>query len=194
MVYDEFLIKSAIRSIQDWPQKGLQFRDITPLFHNPKTARMVTDAFAQRYIDKGITHIAAIDARGFLLGSNLAYILNKPLVLIRKAGSLPGEVDREDYQREHTPGTLEIQRDALLPDPLLPDALLTRKESQAPSVLLIDDLISSGGTMMAAAQLIRRQGGHVAEAAAIIDLPDEGGTNKLMEAEVPVFTLCAFEN
>ena len=180
MVYDEFLIKSHIRTTPDWPAPGVQFRDISPLFHNPKVARMVTDSFVQRYIDAGLTHIAAIDARGFLLGSNLAYLLNKPLVLIRKAGKLPGAVDSETYASEYAPGTLEIQAEALMAAPTDPP----------PKVLLIDDLIATGGTIMAATQLLRRQGGAVAEVAAIVDLANLGGRARLCEADVPVFTLC----
>lgn len=179
MFFDEFSIKSEIRNIHDWPDKGVNFRDISPIFQNPKIARMVTDAFAQRYIGSPVTHIAAIDARGFLLGSNLAYVLNKPLVLIRKQGRLPGATDREEYQSEYGNGVLEIQKGTL---------------DKASRVLLVDDLIASGGTMLAATRLIRHQEGHVAEAAAIVDLPDRGGTRRIIEAEVPVFTLCAFED
>lgn len=101
IAFDEFLIRSHISTVKDWPATGVNFRDITPLFKNPKTARMITDALVLRYLDADFSHIAAIDARGFLLGSNLAYALNKPLILIRKPGKLPGEVDRLHYQSEY---------------------------------------------------------------------------------------------
>jgi len=175
MVFDEFLIKSHIASISDWPTAGVNFRDISPLFKNPKTARMVTDAFAQRYIDQNITHIGALDARGFLLGSNLAYVLNLPLILIRKPGKLPGEVDRVDYSSEYAENILELQKGSV---------------TKGDRVLLIDDLIATGGTQLAAAQLIRGQGAEVAEAATIIDLIDLGGSQKLADAGIPVFNLC----
>lgn len=177
MIFDEFLIKSHITNIRDWPKPGVNFRDISPLFKNPKTARMVTDAFVQRYIDRNITHIGAIDARGFLLGSNLAYVLNKPLILIRKPGKLPGDVDTVDYSSEYASNALELQKGSV---------------GQGDRVLLIDDLIATGGTQLAAAQLIQRQGAEVAEAAAIVDLVELGGSQKIAEAGIPVFNLCIF--
>jgi adenine phosphoribosyltransferase len=177
MIFDEFLIKSHITNISDWPIAGVNFRDISPLFKNPKTARMVTDAFSQRYIDQHITHIGALDARGFLLGSNLAYVLNLPLILIRKPGKLPGPVDRVDYSSEYADNALELQKNSV---------------GQGDRVLLIDDLIATGGTQLAAAQLIRGQGAEVAEAATIIDLVALGGSQRLADAGIPVFNLCIF--
>jgi len=175
MIFDEFLIKSHITNIIDWPQAGVNFRDISPLFKNPKTSRMVTDAFAQRYIDQNITHIGALDARGFLLGSNLAYVLNLPLILIRKPGKLPGDVDRVAYSTEYAENILELQKGSV---------------TKGDRVLLIDDLIATGGTQLAAAQLIQGQGAEVAEAATIIDLIELGGSQKLADAGIPVFNLC----
>lgn len=179
MIIDEFLIKSHIQSIPDWPKPGVNFRDISPLFKNPKTARMLTDTFAQRYMDKDLTHIAAIDARGFLLGSNLAYVLNLPLIMVRKAGKLPGAVDTYEYQSEYAPNALQIQQN-------------TFKDGDR--VLIIDDLLATGGTQLAAAQLIRQQGASIIEAATIVDLIQLGGSQRLREAGIPVFNLCLFED
>jgi len=175
MVFDEFLIKSHITNISDWPQTGVNYRDITPLFKNPKTARMVTDAFVQRYIDQDITHIVALDALGFLLASNLAYLLNLPLILIRKTGKLPGDLDRVSYSGHYADNTLELQKGSV---------------SKGDRVLLIDDLIATGGTQLAAVKLIQGQGAEVAEAATIVDLIALGGSLKLTEAGIPVFNLC----
>jgi len=91
MSYDEFYVKSVIRSLQDWPEPGVTFRDVTPIFKDPKAMRMVSDAFIQRYIDSDITHIACIDARGFLFGAIMAHQLNLPLVLVRKRASCPAK-------------------------------------------------------------------------------------------------------
>lgn len=178
MIYDEFSIRSVIRSIKDWPQPGVTFRDITPLFQDPKVARLITDTFAQRYIDSPITHIAALDARGFLLGSNLAYVLNKPLILIRKAGKLPGDVDSHAYDCEYACGHLEIQKNSV---------------DDSARVLVIDDLIATGGTLLAAKQLLHKQGASVEEVAAIVDLTDLGGRARLNDADIPVFSLCSIE-
>lgn len=193
MFFDEFAIKSEIPLLQDWPRPGAEFRDITPLFHNPRTARMVTDAFAQRYLDSDISHIAAVESQGFLLGSNLAYLINKPLILIRKSGKLPGPVEREDFNGEFGPGTLEIQQHTLSAQEHSHSTPSQDTPAKYPRVLLIDDLIATGATLLAASQLIRRQGGEIAEAAAIVDLPNKGGTLRLQEAGIAVFTLCAFD-
>ncbi|GAB3101208.1 adenine phosphoribosyltransferase [Aestuariicella hydrocarbonica] len=179
MAFDEFLLKAHIPIIQDWPVPGIKFRDITPLFRNPQTARQITDALVLRYMNSGITHIGALEARGFLLGSNLAYALNLPLLLIRKAGKLPGKVDRIDYQYEYSQGQLEIQQGSI---------------SRGDNVLLIDDLLATGQTLLAAAQLIHRQGGDVQEAATIIDLSNLGGRERLVEANIPVYSLLAFDD
>ncbi|MBU2709813.1 adenine phosphoribosyltransferase [Zooshikella harenae] len=177
MIFDEYYIKSLIRSVNDWPAPGVVFRDVTPIYQSPKAHRMVIDSLIQRYVDTEITHIAALDARGFLPGAVIAYALNKPLVLLRKQGKLPAETETETYDLEYGQATIEVQRGAL-------DA--------NDSVLLIDDLIATGGTLLAAATLIRRLGAHIYEAAAIIDLPDLGGSTKLQDANIPTFTLCAF--
>lgn len=178
MIFDEFLIKSLIRAVPNFPREGVTFRDITPLYKSPRAMRMVADSFAQRYVESPVTHIGAIEARGFLLGSVLAYTLNKPLVLFRKAGKLPADVISESYNTEYDQASLEVHRDAL---------------GEGDRVLLLDDLIASGGTFIAAAQLAGQLGAEIYEAAAIIDLPDLGGSLLMQDAGIATFTLCAFD-
>lgn len=178
MIFDEYTIKTLIRPVPDFPKPGIIFRDITPLYRSPRAMRMVADSLIQRYVESPITHIGAIDARGFLLGSVLAYELNKPLVLFRKPGKLPCDTLSETYETEYGEAQVEVHRDAL---------------SEGDQVLLVDDLIATGGTLLAAARLIKQLGAEVYEAAAIIDLPDLGGSLKMQDADIPTFTLCAFE-
>jgi adenine phosphoribosyltransferase len=179
MAFDEFLIRSHISTIEDWPTAGVNFRDITPLFKNPKTARMITDSLVLRYIDEDFSHIAAIDARGFLLASNLAYALNKPLMLIRKPGKLPGKVDHLYYESEYAKGELELQQGSF---------------GEADRVIVVDDLIATGGTLMAAIKLIHGQGAKVAEVAAIIDLINLNGSRQLAENGIACFSLISYDD
>ena len=178
MIFDEFAIKSLIRPVPDFPKPGVVFRDITPLFQSPRALRMVVDSFIQRYVENDFSHIAAMDARGFLFGSIMAYELNKPLILFRKQGKLPAEVLAESYQTEYGEALLEVHADSLC---------------EGDRVLIFDDLIATGGTLLAAARLVRRLGATVYEAAAIIDLPELGGSRKLQDMGIPTFTLTAFE-
>lgn len=178
MIFDEFTIKSLIRPVPGFPKEGVTFRDITPLYQSPRAMRMVADSLIQRYVESPVTHIGAIDARGFLLGAVLAYELNKPLVLFRKAGKLPADCLREAYATEYGEAHLEVHRDSL---------------SEGDQVLLLDDLIATGGTFLAAARLVSLLGAEVYEAAAIIDLPDLGGSRLMQDAGIATFTLCAFE-
>ncbi|PZP77453.1 MAG: adenine phosphoribosyltransferase, partial [Ectopseudomonas oleovorans] len=131
----------------------------------------------QRYVEAEFSHIGAMDARGFLIGSIIAYELNKPLVLFRKQGKLPADVLSEGYQTEYGEAFLEVHSDSLC---------------EGDSVLIFDDLIATGGTLIAAANLVRRMRATIFEAAAIIDLPELGGSQKLQDAGIPTFTLTAF--
>ena len=178
MVFDEFYIKSLVRSVPDWPRSGITFRDITPVFGNPRALRMVADTFIQRYVDLEFTRVAAIDARGFLVGSVIAYALNKPLILVRKKDKLPPPTLHQDFVMEYGRTSLEIQADCCEPDD---------------RIVVFDDLIATGHTILAASQMLREAGGRIVEAAAIIDLPDLQGSALLQDSEIPVFTLCAFE-
>jgi len=177
MIFDEFAIKSLIRPVPDFPKPGVVFRDITPLFQSPRALRMVVDSFIQRYVESDFSHIAAMDARGFLFGSIMAYELNKPLILFRKQGKLPAEVLAESYQTEYGEALLEVHADSLC---------------EGDRVLIFDDLIATGGTLLAAASLVKRLGAQVYEAAAVIDLPELGGSRKLQDMGIPTFTLTAF--
>ncbi|MGH8353409.1 MAG: adenine phosphoribosyltransferase [Pseudomonas sp.] len=177
MIFDEFTIKSLIRPIPDFPKPGVVFRDITPLFQSPRALRMVIDSFIQRYVEADFSHIGALDARGFLIGPILAYELNKPLILFRKQGKLPAAVLSEPYQTEYDQAFLEVQADSLC---------------EGDSVLLVDDLVATGGTLIAAASLVKRMRASVYEAATIIDLPELGGSQKLQDIGIPTFTLTAF--
>lgn len=178
MSYDEFYVKSVIRSLPDWPEPGVIFRDVTPIFKDPRALRMVADAFIQRYIDSDITHIASIDARGFLFGSILAHQLNLPLVLVRKRGKLPGETIHQEYELEYGCAAVEMQTDSV---------------GVGDKVLIFDDLIATGGTILAACTLIKKLGAEISEAAALIDLPDLQGSSRIQETGVPVYSLIAYE-
>jgi adenine phosphoribosyltransferase len=177
MLGDADYIKSQVRTIPDWPEPGVMFRDITPLFQDPRTLRIMVDLFVHRYIDQGLDYVVGFDARGFLIGPAIAYGLNIGFIPVRKKGKLPFRTLSQDYALEYGTGVLEIHADACLP---------------GDRVLLFDDLIATGGTMMAGAQLLRRLGAEIVEAAAIIDLPDLGGADKLRDAGIKPFALCSF--
>lgn len=174
---DPSYIRDRIRTVPDWPQPGVMFRDITPLMQDPKTFRVLIDRFVHRYMDRDIDVVAGIDARGFILGSVLAYNLNRGFVPIRKKGKLPFDTIGEDYSLEYGTATVEVHADAARP---------------GQRVLLIDDLIATGGTMLAGARLLQRLGADVVETAAIVDLPDLGGSARLKAAGLGVWTVCAF--
>lgn len=169
-----------IRTVPDWPAPGVQFRDITPLLQDPAVFRRVIDAFVQRYRTEGMRpdKVAALDARGFILGAVIAHELNCGFVPIRKQGKLPFRTVLETYELEYGSAAVEIHVDAVQP---------------GERVLLVDDLIATGGTMMAGWRLIRKLGASVLEGAAIIDLPDLGGSGRLRDAGLPLFTLVAFD-
>jgi adenine phosphoribosyltransferase len=174
---DEYNLKALIRPVVDFPKPGVIFRDITPLFQSPKATRLVMDSFVQRYIEADFSHIGVMDARGFLIGSIVAYELNKPLILFRKQGKLPADVLAEGYSTEYGQAFLEVHADSLC---------------DGDSVVMFDDLIATGGTLIAAANLIRRMGAKIHEAAAIIDLPELGGSKRLQDLQIPTFCLTSF--
>ena len=171
-------VKSKIRTIKNYPIDGVMFRDITTLFKDPEGLREAINIFAERYKDMQIDKIAAIESRGFLIGAPLAYLLNVGLVLIRKPGKLPAETIKQDYKLEYGSDQIEIHIDAI-------------KEGE--KVLIIDDLIATGGTVEAAVKLVQRMKGEVLECCFIIDLPDIGGSRKLESMGQNVFSLCEFE-
>lgn len=173
-------IKSRIRTIPDHPKKGIMFRDITTLIKDPVGFRLVIDNLTQRYIKGDIDFdiIVGIEARGFILGGALSYTLGKGFAPIRKPGKLPAEVISEEYQLEYGTDKMEIHTDAM---------------EEGARVLLVDDLLATGGTALAAAALIEKLGGHVAEMTFIVDLPDVGGRKKLTEKGYNIFALTEFE-
>ena len=171
-------IKSKIRTIKNYPIDGVMFRDITTLFKDPDGLREAINIFAERYKDMQIDKIAAIESRGFLIGAPLAYLLNIGLVLIRKPGKLPAETIKQDYKLEYGSDQIEIHIDAI-------------KEGE--KVLIVDDLIATGGTVEAAVKLVQKMKGEVLECCFIIDLPDIGGSRKLESMGQNVFSLCEFE-
>ncbi len=170
-------INSQIRTVSDWPQAGVQFRDITPLLQKPKTLRVLIDLFVQRYIDQKLDYIAGLDARGFIIGPILAYELNLGFIPIRKVGKLPYKTVSESYELEYGTATVEIHEDACKP---------------GDRIVIVDDLIATGGTMMAGKKLLERLGATVIEGAAIIDLPELGGSKLLRDAGLPLYTVTTF--
>ncbi len=170
-------IRGHIRTVPDWPAPGVMFRDITPLLSNPRVFRVLIDQFVHRYFDVRPDVIAGLDARGFIIGSVVAYELNLGFVPIRKKGKLPFTTVEETYELEYGSATVEMHTDAVKP---------------GDRVVLIDDLIATGGTMMAGKKLLERLGAVVIEGAAIVDLPELGGSAKLHDAGLALHTLVHF--
>lgn len=173
-------LRSHIRTVPDWPAPGVQFRDITPLLQDPKVFRVLIDSFVHRYMEPGLRPqvVAGLDARGFIIGSVVAHELAVGFVPIRKKGKLPFTTVEETYELEYGSATVELHTDAVQP---------------GDRVLLIDDLIATGGTMMAGRKLLEKLGATVMEAAAIVDLPELGGSAKIRASGLPLFTLVRFE-
>ena len=169
-------IKNKIRTIPNFPKQGIQFRDITTLLKDPNGLKQVIEIFHERYKDKEIDVVAGIEARGFIIGAILAEKLNLGFVPIRKKGKLPGETEKQDYLLEYGIDTVEIHKDAILPNQ---------------KVLLIDDLLATGGTMSASCQLIEKLGGQIVECAFIVELPELKGREKLQGKKL--FKIVEFE-
>ncbi|WP_332691500.1 adenine phosphoribosyltransferase [Devosia sp.] len=171
-------LKALVRTIPDYPKKGILFRDITTLIEHPEGFKQSIERIAQDFRGQGITHVAGIEARGFIFGAGVAIALGVGFLPIRKKGKLPGETIGQNYALEYGVDTIEIHADVL-------DARHT--------VLLIDDLIATGGTAIAAVGLLRRTGATITKAAFVIDLPDLGGAAKLKAEGVDVMSLISFE-
>lgn len=170
-------LKARVRTVRDWPKPGVNFRDVTTLFSDPETIRVMVEAFSLDCTQRRVDVIAAVDARGFILGGALAYQLHKPFVPVRKKGKLPYETVSQDYALEYGTAEVEIHTDAC---------------GKGDRVLVIDDLIATGGTLLAATKLVESIGGVVAGVAAAIDLPELGGSRLLEEMNYDVHALCAF--
>jgi adenine phosphoribosyltransferase len=171
-------LKSLIRTIPDYPKPGILFRDITTLIADPAGLRAAIDGLVWPFLTAGIDHVVGIEARGFILGGAVAHELGRGFVPIRKKGKLPHKTIGQEYSLEYGVDTIEIHADAI------------RKGER---ILLIDDLIATGGTAEAAIELIRRSGGEIVAAAFVIDLPDLGGADRLRAKDVKVHTLVGFE-
>ena len=171
-------IKSRIRTIPDYPKPGIQFRDITPLLEDPIGLRLAVEGLAAPYKGMEVDKVAGIEARGFILGSAVAIALEAGFVLVRKAGKLPAETIGHDYDLEYGTDRVEIHKDAI---------------KNGERVLLIDDLIATGGTASAAVQVIEQCGGEIVGVGVVIDLPDLGGSKRIEAHGLKVTSLCSFE-
>ncbi|MBY6186711.1 adenine phosphoribosyltransferase [Marinobacter hydrocarbonoclasticus] len=172
------LIKDSIKTIPDYPKPGILFRDVTSLLEDAKAFRLCIDVLAEHYTGKGFTKVVGTEARGFLFGAPLAHQLGLGFVPVRKPGKLPRETVAESYELEYGQDTLELHTDAIV---------------EGDKVLVIDDLLATGGTIDATVKLIRRLGGEVTDAAFVINLPDLGGEARLKALGLNVVTLCEFE-
>jgi adenine phosphoribosyltransferase len=171
-------LRAAIRSIPDYPKPGIMFRDITTLLGDARAFRRTVDELVQPWAGMKIDKVAGIEARGFILGGAVAHVLGRGFVPIRKKGKLPSRVIGQEYALEYGVDTIEIHADAI---------------GEGDRVLLIDDLIATGGTADAAIELIRKSGGDLVAAAFVIDLADLGGSERLRRNGVKVHTLVGFE-
>ena len=170
-------LEQTIRTIPDYPKPGIMFRDITTLLGDAEAFRYAVDALTDPFRRAGINKIAGIEARGFILGGAIAHQLKAGFVPLRKRGKLPGETYAVEYALEYGVDAMEMHKDALM---------------DGDRTMLIDDLIATGGTAVAAIELLRRAGADVVAAGFVIDLPDLGGAEKLRALDVPVSTLVAF--
>ena len=171
-------IKDSIRTIRDYPRPGVQFRDITTLLGNARAFRRVIDELVEPWSVKKVDRVAGIEARGFILGGAVAHQLAAGFVPIRKKGKLPHSTVRVAYSLEYGIDEMEMHEDAV---------------SRGERLILVDDLIATGGTAEAAVKLLRRLGAEILAACFVIDLPELGGSKKLTDLGVPVRTLVSFE-
>lgn len=171
-------VKDYIRTIVDFPHEGILFRDVTTLFADPRGFRMAVDQLLAPWAGARIDKVAGLEARGFILGGAVAHQLSTGFVPIRKKGKLPGATISQAYKLEYGEAVVEVHDDALLP---------------GERVLLVDDLLATGGTAEAGIRLIERLGGMVAGCAFVVDLPELGGRRRLEALGMEVQALCAFE-
>jgi len=172
------MLKTTIRTIPHYPKPGIMFRDITTALKDPVAFKMMIQSLVDRYKDQGVDKIVGIESRGFILGAPLAYALGVGFVPIRKQGKLPAETIGCDYELEYGTDRVEIHVDAL-------------EEGQR--VVLVDDLIATGGTAEAGIQLLEKLGAQILECAFVIDLPELGGAKRIEGLGVRVHSLTQFE-
>lgn len=171
-------IKSQIRTIADFPKAGIQFRDVTSLMQSPQAFRSSIDLLAEQFHGKKFDYIVGTEARGFIFGAPLAYALNVGFVPVRKPNKLPGEVITQNYELEYGEDALQMHNNAI---------------AKGDRILMVDDLLATGGTMLATAKLIRQLGGIVEHAAFIVALPALGGEEKLQAVDVSCYSICQFD-
>ncbi|WP_121631306.1 adenine phosphoribosyltransferase [Tropicibacter alexandrii] len=171
-------VQDYIRTIVDFPHEGILFRDVTTLFADPRGFRMAIDQLLHPYAGVRFDKVVGLEARGFILGGAVAHQLSAGFVPIRKKGKLPGAVISEEYQLEYGEAVVEIHDDAIQP---------------GEKILLVDDLLATGGTAEAGIKLVERLGGEIIGCAFIVDLPDLGGRAKLEALGMEVHALCAYE-
>ena len=172
------LIKSSIKSIPNYPKEGIIFRDITTLLEVPEAFKATIDLIVEQYRNKGITKVLGTESRGFIFGAPVALALGLPFELVRKPKKLPRETISQSYQLEYGQDTLEMHVDAI---------------SEGDNILIIDDLLATGGTVEATVKLVQRLGGVVKHAAFVINLPELGGEKRLNNLGVDCYTLVNFE-
>ncbi len=169
-------LADKIRTVPNWPIEGVMFRDITTILSDPGAFREAMDLFHQRYRDMPVDKVVGIDARGFIFGSVLAHMMSVGFIPVRKKGKLPHRTIQADYSLEYGKDTVEMHEDAISP---------------GEKVVVVDDLIATGGTVAAAVKLVEQLGGKVLECAFVVELPDLKGRERI--AGTNVFSLCSFE-
>jgi len=169
-------IKSKIRTIPHWPKKNVMFRDITTLLKSPEGFKETVDILYERYKDKKIDLVVGIESRGFILGAPLAYLLGCGFVPVRKPGKLPAECASEEYELEYGKDKIEIHLDAI---------------NEGDRIVIVDDLLATGGTIKAARNLVKKLKGNVVELAVIVELPDLKGREQVKDEHI--FSLVTFE-
>ena len=171
-------LSKFIRTVPDFPEPGIMFRDVTTLFAEPQAFKAMIEQFNQQFYGVDIDYIGGIDARGFIIGAALALTREIGFVPVRKKGKLPYDTISEDYALEYGTATLELHTDAV---------------SAGSKVLIVDDLIATGGTAIAAVNLFRKLNANVIGGAFLVDLPELGGADKLRSIDVSVTSLCTFD-
>jgi adenine phosphoribosyltransferase len=169
-------IKSKIRTVPHWPKKGIMFKDVTTLIKNPEGFKETIDLLYKRYADKNIDKVVGIESRGFIFGAPLAYLLGCGFVIVRKPGKLPAECICEEYSLEYGTDKIEVHKDAI---------------EKGDRVLIVDDLLATGGTMAAARNLIKKLGGDVVELTFVVELIDLKGRDKLKGENI--YSIVEFE-
>lgn len=171
-------VKDYIRTIPDFPHEGIMFRDVTTLFSDPRGLRLAIDQLLEPYVGQKIDKVIGLEARGFILGGAVAHQLGVGFVPVRKKGKLPGKTISQDYKLEYGEATVEIHEDAL---------------EAGERVLIVDDLLSTGGTAVAGIKLVEQLGAQVVSCAFVVDLPELGGRKVLTDMGLDVHTICDFE-